>query len=240
MLGISTFCLHSEPLLTALDKLSPLTRLIEVMDEGMHYLDSSMPLQSYSNSFSIHAPSRGVNLASQLEPIRRASVEVTRECMDIASDVGGQVIVHPGYFAWPEERQNSRKQFIISKEELLSASVETSVPLYFENMGNWDYFFLKRPDELEMIAGAGFALDVGHAHENGCLTDFLSVPINHFHLHDNNGKMDEHLAINEGTINFPEVIDSIRRNNANSIIESRTFEKVLKSLDILKERFQFF
>lgn len=239
MLGISTFCLHSKPLSEALETLSPLTGLIEVMNEGMHYLESSLPLLSYSNSFSLHAPSRGVNLASLLEPIRRASVEVTIKCMEIASDVNGTVVVHPGYFAWPEERQNSLKQFIISKDEILSASVETGVPVSFENMGNWDYFFLKRPDELEMIDGAGFTLDVGHAHENGCLVEFLSVPITHFHLHDNNGKMDEHLGVNEGTIDFSVVIDAIRRNNASSIVEAGTFEKVIKSLDILKERYQF-
>ena len=48
MFGISTFCLHAEPLDTALEKISQITDYIEVMDEGLHYLGSAEPLLSYS------------------------------------------------------------------------------------------------------------------------------------------------------------------------------------------------
>ena len=98
MFGISTFCLHQEPLTTALDKISSISDHIEVMDEGLHYLENSEPLMSYSAHFSIHAPCRGTNLASLLEPIRRASVEVIEQCFLIAAEVNAGVVVHPGIF----------------------------------------------------------------------------------------------------------------------------------------------
>ena len=79
MYGVSTFCLHKEPLTTALEKISSISDYIEVMDEGLHYLDSAEQLLSYSTRFSIHAPCRGTNIASLLEPIRRASVEVIEQ-----------------------------------------------------------------------------------------------------------------------------------------------------------------
>ena len=104
MFGISTFCLHQEPLTNALDRISGISDHIEIMDEGLHYLENSEPLLSYSTHFSIHAPCRGTNIASLLEPIRRASVEVIEQCFLIAADVNARVIVHPGYFAWAEER----------------------------------------------------------------------------------------------------------------------------------------
>ena len=64
MLGISTLCLHHEPLPQALEKLAAVTGYIEVMDEGLHHLENSEPLLSCSCRFSIHAPCRGTNLAS--------------------------------------------------------------------------------------------------------------------------------------------------------------------------------
>ena len=41
MIGISTYCLIEEPLSVALDRLSGLTGLIEVMDEGPHFVDNT-------------------------------------------------------------------------------------------------------------------------------------------------------------------------------------------------------
>ena len=41
MLGISTLCLHHEPLPLALDKIAKVTGSIEVMDEGLHFLNGA-------------------------------------------------------------------------------------------------------------------------------------------------------------------------------------------------------
>lgn len=233
MFGVSTFCLHSEPLLTALDTISSVSDFIEVMDEGLHYLKSSEPLMSYSGNFSLHAPSRGTNIASLLEPIRRASVEVMRECFQIAADVNASVVVHPGYFAWAEERTRAENQLRTSLSDLDRLGQEYSVEYFIENMGNWDYFFLKTPDEISLIGDTPLALDVGHAYLNNCLTEFLDVPAGHYHLHDNNGKVDSHLAIGEGTIEFGPVIKAIQKNRIVPVVEVATWEGVLKSIHTL-------
>jgi len=104
MFAVSTFCLHSVSLTAALDQLTAITDHIEIMDDGLHHLDSADPLMSYSARYTIHAPCRGTNIASLLEPIRRASVEVVRQCFVIAAEVNAGVVVHPGYFACAEER----------------------------------------------------------------------------------------------------------------------------------------
>ncbi len=145
MFGVSTFCLHQESLISALDKISSISDYIEVMDEGLHYLESAEPLMSYTKKFSIHAPSRGTNIASLLEPIRKASVEVICRCFRIAAEVNAGVVIHPGYFAWAEERIKAERQLKISLSDLSDFSREYSVRYYIENMGNWDYFFLKTP-----------------------------------------------------------------------------------------------
>ena len=233
MFGISTFCLHQEPLATALEKISRVSDYIEVMDEGLHYLDSPEPLMSFSGEFSIHAPCRGTNIASLLEPIRRASVEVMEECMNIAAQVNATLVVHPGYFAWAEERIKAERQLGVSLNELTRMGKEYSVPFYIENMGNWDYFLLKTPKELGLIRNTPLALDVGHAHQNHCLPEFLSCPAGHYHLHDNNAKEDSHIAVGEGTIDFKAVMRAVRKNNVIPVVEVATFEGVQKSIRAL-------
>jgi sugar phosphate isomerase/epimerase len=233
MFGISTFCLHQEALTTALDRISSISDHIEVMDEGLHYLENSELLLSYSTHFSIHAPCRGTNIASLLEPIRRASVDVIEQCFSIAAEVNAGVVVHPGYFAWAEERTKAERQLVTSIADLTSLANEYSVQYFIENMGNWNYFFLKTPDELHLIGDSPFALDVGHAHLNFCLAEFLRLPAGHYHLHDNDGKEDSHVSIGEGTIDFEPVMKAIQKNKVMPVIEVATFEGALKSIQKL-------
>lgn len=234
MFGISTYCLHDEPLATALDRIAPLTHHIEVMDEGLHYLENADLLATHSCRYTIHAPSRGTNLASLLEPIRRASVEVMAGCFRIAGEVGAGVVLHPGYFAWENEREKAEQQLRLSLVELQEFAHEYSIEFFVENMGNWEYFLLKTPDELPLIDGCSFALDVGHAHQNRCLPSFLATSrARHFHLHDNDGTTDTHATVGDGTIDFGAVMRAVRASGVRPVIEVATFEGVKKSLDRL-------
>ncbi|MGA2914319.1 MAG: sugar phosphate isomerase/epimerase family protein [Methanoregula sp.] len=234
MFGISTFCLHEKSLQEALDLLTSSSGYIEVMDEGRHFLEDAELLMSYSSRFSIHAPCRGTNIASLLEPIRRASIEVIQQCFSIAAEVNAGIVVHPGYFAWEEERTKAERQLATSLSELAALGQEYSTRYFIENMGNWDYFFLKTPDELSLIGDATLALDTGHAHQNHCLEKFLRFPAGHYHLHDNAGKDDSHLAVGEGTIDFVPVMEAVRKNKVMPVIEVASFEGVLKSIQRLE------
>jgi len=233
MFAVSTFCLHSLPLPAALDRLTAITDHIEIMDEGLHHLDSADPLKNYSACYTIHAPCRGTNIASLLEPIRQASVEVMRQCFLIAAEVNAGVVIHPGYFAWAEEREKAERQLAKSLSDLASLAKEYSVCYFIENMGNWEYFFLKTPDDLPLIGDIPFALDTGHAHQNHCLAEFLRFPAAHYHLHDNNGKEDSHLAPGKGTIDFEPVMKAVRKNRVVPVIEVATFDGVIEGISLL-------
>ncbi len=233
MFAVSTFCLHSIPLTAALDQLTAITDHIEIMGDGLHHLDSADLLTSYSARYTIHAPCRGTNIASLLEPIRQASVEVVRQCFGIAAEVNAGVVVHPGYFAWAEERAKAEQQLKKSLLDLSLLAKEYSVRYFVENMGNWEYFFLKTPDELHLIGDIPFALDAGHAHQNHCLAEFLSFPAAHYHLHDNDGTEDSHLALGKGTIDFEPVMKAVQKNRIIPVLEVATFEGVMESIRLL-------
>jgi sugar phosphate isomerase/epimerase len=233
MFGISSFCLHELPLPAALEILQEHTDTVEIMDDGNHYLETADPLRSHDFRYFLHSPSRGVNIASLREPIRRASVEVLTQCFSVAAEVDAPVVVHPGYFAWKGEREAALGQFRLSLGELKKAAGDLSVDFYVENMPAWDYFFLRFPDEIPLLDGQGFALDVGHAHLNRCLAGFLEQPMAHVHLHDNDGRNDTHDALGKGSIDLRPVLRAVERYRASAIIEVATLDGVLASMEFL-------
>jgi len=235
MVGISTYCLLDRPLPEALDRLSALTSLIEVVDEGPHFVDDASLLGSYSADFVFHAPYHGMNIASLFESIRTASVKVMTDCFSVASETGAGVVMHPGYFAWEQERNQADRQFKKSLHELCDAARELSLTFWFENMGDMNFFNLRTPADLDRIEGCGFALDTGHANINHCLPAFLQTGFSHMHIHDNDGKRDSHSPVGEGNIDFAPVMAALRRNHARAVIEVKSFDGVLRSIRSLEK-----
>lgn len=225
----------SEPLAIALERLAPLTDLIEVMDEGPHLIRDTDLFKNYTQKFILHAPFHGVNIASLFEPIRQASVQVTSDCFLRAAAIGAKgVVVHPGYYAWEQEKKAADRQFRRSLRELMHAAREHSVTFWFENMGNMNFFNLRTPDHLRLIGNTGLALDTGHAHLNGCLDQFLETSFCHMHIHDNKGRTDTHSAIGEGNIDFRPVFRALERTGATSVLEMKDLAAVQKSLKMLE------
>lgn len=234
MFGVSSYCLMDKPLPETFDTLAGITGLIEVMDEGLHFISDTAIFESYSQDFIIHAPYHGMNIASLFESIRRASVEVMTDCFAVAAEIGAPVVVHPGYHAWEQDREEADRQFKKSLQELRFAADELSLTFYFENMGGMHFFNLRTPEDLGLIEGNGFVLDVGHAHINHRLPGFLESRFSHMHIHDNNGGNDAHNAVGEGTIDFVPVMAALRRNQATSVIEVKSFDGVKSSIAALE------
>ena len=156
-----------------------------------------------------------------------------QQCFVIAAEVNHGVVVHPGYFAWAEERTKAEQQLTKSLSELSCIAREYSVRCYIENMGNWEYFFLKTPDELPLIGDIPFALDIGHAHQNHCLIEFLAFPAAHYHLHDNDGTEDSHLALGKGTIDFDPVMKAVQKNRVIRFLKSQHLRECWIASDAL-------
>lgn len=250
MAGISTYCLMDRPLPEALDRISAVTDFIEVMDEGLHFIADPAVLESYTGDFMLHAPYHGMNIASLFEPIRRATVRVMTDCFSTAAEIGAGVVLHPGYFAWEQEREQAGRQFRKSLRDLHTAAADLSVRFHFENMGSMDFFNLRTPADLDRIRSdlaeispapyrpdggvCGFALDTGHANLNRCLPGFLEAGFSHMHIHDNKGRKDSHSPVGEGQIDFAPVMAALRRNHATAVVEVKTFDGAEKSLRALE------
>jgi sugar phosphate isomerase/epimerase len=78
--------------------------------------------------------------------------------------------------------------------------------------------------------GTSATIDVGHAHTNSAVKEFLQADfqIAYYHVSDNDGRWDQHLPIGEGTIDWGQL-----RGIDKAIIEINDYKAVKESRDEL-------
>lgn len=209
--GCSTWCCIGSPLPDAIEKLSLHTDRIEIFADAAHDLlgDATLPGRG-TLSFSVHAPTADINIASTREAVRRASISILSQVCWRATEIDASpVVVHPGLFPWPGQKEESFAALLRSLDELADLQDDTGVVVAIENMGGWEMCHFRDPSLLPELRekGLSFCLDIGHAHVNGVLDDFLACGSpSAVHLHDNGGISDDHLPPGAGSINFPALL----------------------------------
>jgi sugar phosphate isomerase/epimerase len=150
---------------------------------------------------------------------RRRAVGETMRALEIARRIETHLLVlHlgvPSVVARPG--QNNRDAAARSLEEIHEHAAPLGVSLAIELIANEISTAAAVveliEDDLE-LAGTGVCLDFGHAHLGGDLVDAIEIASGHVlttHVHDNNGRRDEHLAPYGGTIDWPAAIMAIRK-----------------------------
>jgi sugar phosphate isomerase/epimerase len=237
-LYLSTFCCMDYSLEEALDILVPRTGHIEIMADGPHDIlpDPSLCTQ-YSCSYSVHAPTSEINIASVNERMRRSSLAVLDDVMAACAAIGARhLVVHPGYAAYEQVRARSHDSLLRSLDDLAHLQEEHGVIACVENMGAWECCHFRTPDFLPHLTsrGLGFALDCGHARLNGNLDAFLAAGrCCHVHLHDNEGGIsDDHTACGSGTIDFSCLMTRIPPESTR-VIETRLLIDADRSVSYL-------
>ena len=231
MLWISTTCLRDAPLEIALESLGSLTRGIEVTLEGKHRIPDISLLESFPYSYMIRIPQHDINLSSLFEPIRQAGVGVLAERFALAAEVNAEVVVEPGYVSSLSDILFARRQLAKSCNDLLNVSDEYGVRFFFRNMGRGEGNIFRFVEDLQYIGRVPVALDIGHAHVNGCLSRYLHEAVSRcFYLYDCREFSEEHLEVGKGTIPFDQVATGIYANGARSIIDVPTFRDAHNSL----------
>ncbi len=187
---------------------------------------------------SIHAPFSDLNIASVNKPIWLETLRQIKETIALASEHARLCIVHPGYLS-PLATQCVDKAITKNNEALLEIAQfadEHDVRATVENMANVHGFLGRLPREIEGMAknGVGFTFDIGHANTTHSIGSFLKMTVEHVHLHDNHGVMDEHLILGEGNINWSTVLTALRRYKGAFVIEARSLDEGARSLSFLK------
>lgn len=221
----------------ALSLIASQTDLAEILSDGPHSLFlAEETCHSFDLRYTVHAPVADINIASENEHLRRATIRVLADLSLVCDHIGaGCLVIHPGHI-WGEEMQDAASRALDrSLDDLAAIQKEVNVRLAIENMGAWDICFFREPGFLDDLAALdlGFALDVGHAHVNGNLEAFLEEgePV-HLHLHDNHGARDDHLACGEGSIDFSRVMQAVPLSTT-KVVEPTLFQQYRLSIEHL-------
>jgi sugar phosphate isomerase/epimerase len=133
--------------------------------------------------------------------------------VDLAAAVNASTITtHPGYIKRINDRLTRRSLDLAlhSLEKWANYAADVGIVPAIENMPRNAKYFCREVMQHKFFietCGASATIDVGHAHTNNALTDFLqaSFPVAYYHVSDNDGERDLHLPIGEGTIDWTQL-----------------------------------
>lgn len=227
--------MRETPLDIALESLGSLTRGVEIVDEGLHRIPAVSLLESFPYKYMIRLPQQEINPASILEPVRQASVAVITERFELASEIGAEVVVDPGFVSSKSDLSHAKRQLARSCVDIIHAADEFGIRFLFRNMGKKEGNMVRYPEDINLITQIPLALDIGHAHVNGCLPKFLHEAASRcYYLYDCREFSEEHMEIGRGTIHFDQVAASMFANGARGIIDAPTFRAAHNSLIALR------
>ncbi len=183
---------------------------------GHMYRDAGLRIESF------HLPFGAENdIASLYQDVRRAAVRAARHWMNIAHALGASVCIqHPSQFHGEpdaDEIDATVRALAASLDELLPAAESLRLKIALENMlpgrGGKRGRFGSEPEHFTRMLrefnhpALGFCLDTGHAlvacHDKaGKLFDVMAPNLIAFHIVDNAGDRDSHLAPGHGHVDW--------------------------------------
>lgn len=251
-LAISTlFCLNKQ----FNEALSDITwvgsRCIEIVDAGPHTLSKArveklLELQaSYELKYSVHAPFTDVNISANDHYIRRAILERLERSIIWASRLGEILVFHPGN-STAVERFSPDTAWNINLESvkrLLRFAEDLGVRAMIENVPEPFPYVMKSADDFtrfydEIGMKAEMVIDVAHANLRGEAIEFIkrfTNRIGHVHVSDNRGKSDIHLRLGDGSIDWKEVLETLKKIRYEGWITIESYTGINESLNFLRK-----
>jgi len=227
---------------------------IEIVDDGFHTLNKQKVLaltnigRSYDLKYSVHAPFADINIASPSKPILNAMLRRLEKSIAFTRDLNAYMwVFHPGLktgismfypdMDWLQNLKTVQLLFKIARDHGVKIAIENEPEPYPFLMKSVEHFtrFYEEIDE-----DVGLVLDIGHANINQQIECFITTfahKIVHIHVHDNDGKDDQHLGIGHGTIHWDKVVNLLKEISYDEIVIVESVEHIEESMYKLKQLF---
>jgi sugar phosphate isomerase/epimerase len=237
MIAISSPALSMMSLEEALQIVSREYQAWEIVGEGRHFLPDieaglKEQLPSYGLVCSVHAPLSDVNIGSLNPRMRAAALDEVLRSIASAGRLGfNPFTVHPGFFTplGMVAKDNARKVTKESLKLIERTARENGVVVALENMPEMPMSMATTPKALlDLMDGTDMriCLDIGHANTSKNIDEYLRFKdrIVNVHIHDNDGKWDQHLPIGNGNIDFKRLMPKLSSYKGRYVIEVRKIE----------------
>jgi sugar phosphate isomerase/epimerase len=237
MISVSSPAFSLMPFDQAIEAVAKDFRAWEIVAEGMHrlrdierrFIEIS---GSYDLEYSVHAPLSDINIGSLNPAMKEASLNEVLLAIESCARMDIDLITfHPGFISplGQLDRSAVMRETSRSIREIDRAASEHGVVAALENMPRMPITTCTEPMELlSLVEGTslGICFDIGHAHTNGNIDEFLKHVdrFSNVHIHDNDGSSDQHLTIGEGRIDFKHVLAAMGGYGRRYVIEARRVE----------------
>lgn len=249
------------PVTPVLDEIDTFARLgfdyLELaMDPPMaHYRILSAGAQAITRSLAdngmglvCHLPTF-VTTADLTESLRTASISEMHRSLEVAAGLGaGKVVLHPsmagGMGAFVLDMVKGFAFDFIA--EMVAAAAVLDVTICLENMFPRNRLGVEPDDFSELFdrfPTLKMTLDTGHANIDDrrgrrlrTLVDRFGQRIGHVHLSDNLGKVDDHLAVGQGTVNFADLVRRLKRDGYDGTFTLEVFDPNRRAMVDSRER----
>ena len=197
---------------------------------------------SYGPSLTVHAPFMDLSPGAVDEEIRLVTIKRFSQIFSVSEKLNPKCIVfHSGYEKWKyaQKIEPWLAESIKTWPDFIKKAQAMKTKIAIENI------FEDAPDNLRILMeelgcdAFGICFDSGHFNvfSQVMLEEWLSqlAPyIIELHLHDNNGKGDDHVAIGDGIFDFKKLFSAIKKKDMIYTIEAHTPEDALKSIERLQ------
>jgi len=230
-IGASHRLLWNLPLDKSIQKLAEIGyRCIELWAEPPHLIPAQFSaderkhllnlLSELAVEPTVHASSWDLNISSLNPTIRRISIDLVKESIDLAADINAKLVaVHPGRASSSKgEAQETRNTLIKALHELVEKANSKGIVLALENMEQRPREIITTSNDLKTLIQEVNSprlvglVDIAHANTVtdpiGFLKDCLSI-LGHVHISDNNGLSPTHLPLGKGTIDLTKIFQTL-------------------------------
>jgi len=193
--------------------------------------------EKYNISLNFHIP-YFLQISSYIPGISEGVLKFAKKEITLAKKLGAKIItIHSGYKE--AVLDENFKVCVKNLKEIVTLGRKSGIKIGLENSTLLGGGLCATPEEilkvLNSLKDLKVVFDIGHANTTGF------NPIEYFkkiknktiniHIHDNNGKSDEHLPMGEGNINFKKFFKKCKKSDYYGpfILEVFPHENVLKS-----------
>jgi sugar phosphate isomerase/epimerase len=234
-------------------------------DYDQHKLSALMELlETYGLGVLVHASFWDLNPASHHRELWELSLNQIKRSIDACRSLGGEItVVHFGKCPVPEAKllEGAKQRYREFLGQCLPYARDQGVTLAIENAGrilhSYPPTILELKQLVQELEGAKVTFDIGHANlterraGKGATEAMIAEHIRdmrrqivHLHMHDNQGRVDDHLPPGDGKINFKPIVGAIREIKYNGFIiaefwdPQRPLETAQRGIGRLKKLFK--
>jgi sugar phosphate isomerase/epimerase len=210
--------------------------------------DVKNSIKDFSGEISLHGLFSDLNPGSKDLAIREIAKKRYNQSFELAKEIGAKHIVfHSGHKGMKHHLsiENNQKNLICFWKEFIKKFEDNGITAVLENVLDFDYTNIITIVDNVQSPNLKVCLDTGHANLCSSIAPQKWIEqygnrLQHLHLHNNYGTNDDHAGIYMGTVNFTDVIKTLKqqKTDAYTVFEIFNKQQLIESIKIFKNLYQ--